>query len=316
MRANERRTVVRKFVCILLIVIIAIALFIAMMFTCSFGISATADFQEQPKQAEELLAQIIDPQEHENLLNPSFYDATLSEYNFSEQSVITLHFGLPWWSAHGEIEEMIAEAKRYFHCPNQYVILGEKPLKISQYINDDGLPVFSLETIYDTTPMWISDIESAVMYDEQAGTLQNIVCFDGSNRHDGMLVYYVYDNYFVANYYEYEGKCLVLKEDEFKQYVKEYNDLVTSYEYNFDENGNRLFGKPSFNDFYRNYGKSHTEQPQELSDSAINQSLPMPLENQPSHDKKILIYACGIVSVFAFGGITVLIVLKKKKLRN
>ena len=38
--------------------LIAIALFIAMMFTCSFGISATAAYQEQPKQVEKLLAGI------------------------------------------------------------------------------------------------------------------------------------------------------------------------------------------------------------------------------------------------------------------
>lgn len=297
--------------------LIAIALFIAMMFTYSFGISATADFQEQPKQAEELLARIIDSVEYENLLNTDFYDDSLGGYDLSGKPVITLHFGLPWWSAHGEIEEMIAEAKLCFHWPNQYVILGEKPLKISQYINDDGLPVFSLETIYDTTPMWISDIESAVMYDEQAGTLQNIVCFDGSNRHDGMLVYYVYDNYFVAKYYEYEGECLVLKEDEFKKYAKEYYELISSYEYNYDENGSFLYGNAlSFNDFYKNYDKNTSERPQELSDSVINESVPVLTENHQSYDKKILIYACGIVSVFAFGGITVLILLKKKKLSN
>lgn len=155
------------------------------------------------------------------------------------------------------------------------------------------------------------------MYDEQAGTLQNIVCFDGSNRHDGMLVYYVYDNYFVAKYYEYEGECLVLKEDEFKKYAKEYYDLIISYEYNFDENGHRLFGKSLFfTDFYRNYDKSHTEQTQELRDGVISESVPVLTENNQSYDKKILICPCGIVSVFAFGGITVLIVLKKKRLRK
>lgn len=133
--------------------LIAIALSIILIFTCSFTISATVGSEEQPNQVEGLLEQIMDPNEYEILLNTDFYDDNLDGYDLDGKPVITLHFGLPWWSAHGEIEEMIAEAKRFFHWPNQYVILGEQLLRISQYINDDGLPVFSLETIYDTTPM-------------------------------------------------------------------------------------------------------------------------------------------------------------------
>ena len=289
-----------------------------MMFTCSFGISATAAYQEQPKQVEKLLAEIIDSEEYENLLNTDFYDDSLIGYDLSEKPVVTIHYGLFWEAACIGIEEMIETNKRVMNWPNQYVILGEKQLKISQYINDDGLPVFSLETIYDTTPMWISDIESAVMYDDAAGALKNIICFDGwATARDGILVYYDYDNYFVAKYYEYGCEPLILREDEFKKYAAEYYEWTISYEHNFDENGSILYGKTlSFTDFYKNYGKNTSERPQELSDSVINESVPVLTENHQSYDKKILIYACGIVSVFAFGGITVLIVLKKKKLSN
>lgn len=97
-------------------------------------------------------------------------------------------------------------------------------------------------------------------------------------------------------------------------YQLEYDTTKDGYEYNFDENGHHLFGKALlFNDFYRNYGKSHTEKTQELSEITINESLPMPLKNQPLHANKIVIYACVIIPLLAFGVITAFTVLRLRR---
>ena len=120
---------------------------------------------------------------------------------------------------------------------------------------------------YNQAPRYIKDIQnlkSTETIDEQTHEIKGIYCFDGSSSYMGTLIYLQTNKGTYVKYYEYpDSEPLLFPENKFIEYGTAYYQYLISYENNYNEFGESLFGGAltfaSFIDDYLNNSKAEKQ---------------------------------------------------------
>lgn len=125
-----------------------------------------------------------------------------------------------------------------------YVILNATPYMLRRMNNDTDQNVFIDKECYASAiPTYISDIMalSKNFFVEKDCMLEGIYCFDADTSHQGIAVYLKTDKGVYVKYYENStSKAILFTEDEFRFKAGVYYNYLTSYENNYNENGEAL----------------------------------------------------------------------------
>ncbi len=168
----------------------------------------------------------------------------------SNELLLIVYNEISWSSAGKSPSEMIAEAEKYTETTlyKEYYVLSDAPYRVKigqgQAIKDEKT----------NAPQYIQDIlalSDRVEINGKLSAVTGIYCFDGSNSHNGIIVYIITPDEALIKYYDYPySEALFLSEGDFKTYANDYYDYITSYENNYNEFGEPIGGGMlSFKDF-------------------------------------------------------------------
>lgn len=157
---------------------------------------------------------------------------------------------IPWSLAWKSSSEMIAEAEKNNEplMYKDYYVLSNTPYRV---IIGQGKVWKDEES---DVPQYVHDILELTDQVEINGKLSavtGVYCIDGSASYYGSIVYIFTSEEGIVKYYEYPfSEALVFSEDDFKKYAKDYDDYISSYEYNHNEFGEITGGRTlSFKEF-------------------------------------------------------------------
>ena len=89
-----------------------------------------------------------------------------------------------------------------------------------------------------------------MVFEGESCKIENIYCFDSTTSIFGASVYIKTDKGVFVKYYEYaHSQGVVFTETEFRKAAAEYYAFISSYENNYDENGEGLGGTITFAEF-------------------------------------------------------------------
>lgn len=150
-----------------------------------------------------------------------------------------------------------AEAMNSKASYTNYIILNATPYMIRMMHNDTDKNVsIDRECYASAIPTYISDIMalSKIFVTEKNCVLEGIYCFDADTSHQGIAVYLKTDIGVYVRYYENStSEAILFTEDEFRFKAGAYYNYLTSYENNYNENGEALGGGSiSFLSFIQN----------------------------------------------------------------
>ncbi len=204
------------------------------------NVCAAEAIEEDSKTMDSAIAQILDSQlsndEKETLKNSE-------KLNLSDEPILQVYSELYWCLADKPLQEIItkAEADCETYGYRQYYVFSDTPYRIAVLKGKAGKIEDSIQT-----PQYVKDI-SALSKQVTIGAdqldVKGIYCFDGHTSQDGIIVYILTNAGTFIKYYEHlDSEALVFSESEFQAYASDYNAYITSYEYNYNENGEPLGG--------------------------------------------------------------------------
>ena len=126
-----------------------------------------------------------------------------------------------------------------------YVVLNENNDKLRICNDEKEIRIVVVNTNYkDVT--FAEDLKSfggTVEIFNETYSVEAVHCFDDLSSHGGFYAYYVTDGGIFVRYYENEfAKGTWFTESDFAKYGTAYYNYITSYEYNYNENGELLYG--------------------------------------------------------------------------
>ena len=261
MRANERRTVVRKFVCILLIVIIAML--------PMFSISATEEDSNETSIDPELgriLVDAFDTSERESLQDKNIYHETVSDLVIADQPIVKIYDEFYWNKSHLPLEDLLDASKNE---DSDYIIFDKSPMRIRKAFTGGIYNCVLLTMSRESDDVnFINDIQNMEANTDilgQSCKISNIVVFDGYTSFSGAALYVISDKgVFVKYYKDQKDEGSWFKEDDYRNWAKEYYEYLTSDEVNIGKNGEPMGGRTnSFLDIV----KAHNEEADNSSNS-------------------------------------------------
>lgn len=187
---------------------------------------------------------------HQDILfDTKYYDESLSQYDLSQKNIVVT-YNFAYWEF---FEDSLSDIVKYADAEKtiDYWILDSSPYRISKFQSNDKINI-RLKATPTTCPTYLNDIIRALSVSSADKSPKNIICFDGSASHQGIVIYYVYENATeVVVYEDIASEALRLPLDKFQAYAEEYYSYITSDEVNYDEDGNPLYGgNVSFKEFY------------------------------------------------------------------
>ena len=210
------------------------------------NICAAREIEESDKITEIEVAQIIKSQltDSEKEIFSSSKDLDLSN-----EPILKVYREIFWFLADKPLKEIVSKADEYNEAFNykDYYVLSETPYKIS--VNQSKV----VETVSDDIPQYIKDIATLskqVTVNGKQTDVKGIYCFDEGTSYQGIVVYVMTESEALVKYYENShAEAQLFSESQFREYAVDYYAYITSYEYNYDENGEPLSGVLSFKDF-------------------------------------------------------------------
>ena len=187
----------RKFVCILLIVIIAML--------PMFSISATEEDSNEISIDPELgriLVDAFDTKEREELQNPNIYHDNAQNLEISDQPILKI-YNYPFWQYNYlpfnqlvDLADSMIQSGEINGC--SYVIFDKDPIRIA-YSHMAGIYEKNEKTLWINTPSifpnnFIKDVQGMKATTEilgQSCKISNMVVFDGDNTSTGGNILYV-----------------------------------------------------------------------------------------------------------------------------
>lgn len=174
--------------------------------------------------------------EEKELLN------SIEDLNLSNVPILKIYNEVYWSLASAPAKEMIAEADMHAQTRNykDYYILSKQPYRIRVSNNCEATKVS------EELPQYINDIiglSNHITCGEKQFAIKGVYCFDGSDSHDGIIVFILTDECTIVKYYEYpHSEAILLSETDFQVYANDYYEYLTSYDHNFNENGEPVGG--------------------------------------------------------------------------
>ena len=222
------------------------------------------------------------------------YDKTIykDKVDIDNKTIIKTYDSiLPWSECHLPLDELVlwAESINKF----KYIVLNEKNTNIRITEGEKGVSVVTINTILDyKSATFAQDIKSmgvmAEIMNEQC-EIRGIYCFDTLSSYSGFFAYYDTDKGVFVKFYENErSQGTWFREQDFSTYGTAYYKYITSYEYNYDEDGNPLYGGTSFEKYIKeiygtekDYGVHGTGQkPQTNQSGSVGQKSQISSANQ------------------------------------
>ena len=208
---------------------------------------------------DEEIADIIDSRltEAERVLlsDGSKYSDSLKDVTLDGLPILKV-YQLHWEYSDKPLDELVAAVDKSDGKlkASFYVVFDEDPYKICVLKKDDGsVLIGKTGALSDTTPTFFTDIKNLsgeMVFEGESCKIENIYCFDSTTSFFGASVYIKTDKGVFVKYYEYEqSQGVVFTETEFRKAAAEYSAFISSYEYNYDENGEGLNGTLSFAEF-------------------------------------------------------------------
>lgn len=230
-------------------------------------------------------------------------ELALNEQSGSKTSVLRIYNEVFSPNVGEPLETRLAEDANEKASFTDYVKLNAAPYVI-RMMHDDVKTTASIdkERYASVIPTYISDITAlseSFVTDENCA-IEGIYCFDGDTSHQGIAVYLKTDKGVFVRYYETStSEAILFTEEEFRLKGRAYYDYITSYGYNYNENGEALGGGSiSFLTFIQNADNG---------DGAASDA---------DSNKKIYFIIGAIISVALLIGGTVFFVKKKANHRR
>lgn len=232
---------------------IVMALLLSVSPLCLRCYAEPAEDDDEPATLLELL---IEKPYADGLITAVDLELLPEDYSIEGKPVLTVFNTISWrYAAYPQLEEGIAlacekAALRYVVWDDTLMLIRKSSVQ-KQYI------VCTYDTVFDTVHTYVKDIASGSVEQYFLGnkhTIENIICFDGANNHQAIIVYYITDGGTFVRYYEdMTADAIEYTFEEFQPYAAAYYALITSYEYNYNEKGQALYGGGvSFSEFMAN----------------------------------------------------------------
>lgn len=225
------------------------ALLFAMIFSTTLSIGAEG-LSEQVSITSNIA---LEKNHQEILFDTKYYDESLSQYDLLQKNIVVT-YNFAYWEF---FDDPLSEIVKYADTEKMidYWVLDSSPYRISKLKSNDEISI-SLKATPTVHPTYLNDVVKALSVSSADKAPKNIICFDGSASHQGIVMYYVYEDATeVVVYEDIWSEALRLPLDKFQAYAKEYYSYITSDEVNYDENGKPLYGvNASFKEFYNSNG--------------------------------------------------------------
>ncbi len=233
-----------------------VAIFVLLIILLATGVLADEAVPQETLLDEKIAAVLknqTNQEELEILQDTELYDdESMGGRVITEQPVLKMYPVL-WAIADQPLEEMLAAGEDRVSQRNhwRYLVLDDAPY-VGIFLKGKNL-VGVNEEYPDKLPNYISDImemTETLVVDKQEYQINGIYCFGQRTSYQEFAVYLVTDKGVFVKYYEdlyAEGQ--LFPEEEFRKYAAAYYAYRTSYENNYDEDGNALAGDLPFLDY-------------------------------------------------------------------
>ena len=261
------------------------------------------------------------------LNNAELYNGTMEGIVIGDKPIVKVYNNVPWETAHLPLADIVQNTYEQAEHRNgvfDYFILSDEIVRVQIYQNDGAVIVcrsprrptaYATDISNMSTDMEISGIQCRI---------NDIYCFDGFSSMAGALVYLVTDKGVYVRYYESSASegSIWYTEEEFRKYAEAYYEYISSYEHNYDEDGNALNGVITHFSTYVTdiYGKVEGNHPplqtsrrdESETDTSYEQDKPSDTVVSPKL-KPAQVIAIAVTSIAVLGIVTVLIFLVTKR---
>ncbi len=220
--------------------------------SAAFAVQGSLD----PAVAEVIRAQ-LSTEEAAMLSDPAALEQELEGVWTEGLPVLRVFTEIYWEKAGLTLEELTAWADA---CSGgngfrDYVVFAEEPFRIRAISGDGALRVGLADDFRNGVPRYIADIASSagtVSFRGAKCVIEGISCFDALSLHMGAAVYFNTDKGVLVKYYEYaDSEGELFSGEDFAEKAAAYNEYLTSYEHNYNENGEALGGAAGFAGFLK-----------------------------------------------------------------
>lgn len=203
----------------------------------------TDDTEKIDSALTDIFSKQITESEFNILTNSEYYDTSMQKVNINNKPTMKIYNYIYWSLSDKPLQTIVSEANK--EKWKDYIVFDDTPLKI-RVLQDEESSSVGVNEEYTTVPQFISDIQNLqedITICNINCKLEDIVCFDGNSSYQGVIVYLKTDQGIFVKYYEnYNSSALVFTEDEFSKYAIDYYNYISSYEYNYNSDGEALGG--------------------------------------------------------------------------
>lgn len=233
-------------------------LIIVCAFVCISSLNVIADKENTTFDNSPILS-VIKTQEGSSKLDPTlyqkeYYENSLQNFDLEGACILKIYDDSEMLFAGEELDVLLEKSEAVFS--KRYVVFKKDDIKILFTEQKDNTHIVGIDGRYDITPRFLTDIAESSIYDSELVSdntkFSMILCYDDTASHGGASVYYLSDNNGVVWYYEtYFSEPVEFTLTEYKKYAVAYYEYISSYDFNYDENGEGKGGGGSFVDFIK-----------------------------------------------------------------
>ncbi len=172
--------------------------------------------------------------------------------------VVEVYSEVIWPYSAKNVDSIVEEVKQKasYAKAREFIVFDEEPYRIGWAFERDGRAAFGYAVAANYSEhisRYVSDLASMKEREVLDGVecrIEGVWCFDAETSHFGTAVYLRTDKgVFVRYYSDSYSEASVYSEADFMKYGSEYYEYITSYDYNYDENGNGKGGGETFDSF-------------------------------------------------------------------
>lgn len=217
------------------------------------------------------------PSANSEIFNNELYQGSMKEENLTDKTLVKLYY-LPVWTYAGLSPNDIEAKLNDIGAMMSYIVLDEEPyIAVVNTSKDSKITVDKKE--YGKSKTYVDDILASAVYDTPIAAkdigFTDVICFDYERGILGTVVYYLNgDNTIVMCYSDHSSEGVAYTLADFQKYGTAYYNYISSDEYMYDEEGNRLYGQNiSFNTYVTDvYNPSHDVSIDEQPEAVLEES--------------------------------------------
>lgn len=222
---------------------------------CFILVLAVSVHASEAVEAESMLTDILlntNRDKIQEYLNRKPFDESMDAVDLEKPILLIYNELYPAYADDRSFEENV---DYLFENGNTYLLLfEEEPVFIG--CNETNVRVREIADVFGTVPSFVYDIANGAACQTFLGeevTIRDVYCFNSLTQHRGVVLVYETDGGRFVRYYEHEYASYVeFSWDDYEAYAIAYFAYISSYEYNYDENGYALGGGISFLEFTEN----------------------------------------------------------------